>query len=125
MREPIELHGLDARIWSLWLVAIFGPLVLLGLLGVVLVPVWTWMICVQLAGPERFAHDAVSISAAALPMAYVAAGFMVYLGLPLTAAAWLLARAWRSRRKGLVLPDRERPRQRSKREHRDDWRLDA
>jgi hypothetical protein len=51
--------------------------------------------------------------------------FLVYVGLPFTGAAWLLVTSWPFLLAGPVEPGRERRERTVKREHRDDWRLDA
>jgi hypothetical protein len=50
---------------------------------------------------------------------------LVFLVLPFTGAAWLLAKSWRLLLAGPVRTDVEIRRPRIKRERRDDWRLDA
>jgi len=186
MRVDTESDRREMPLWALWLVAVvcFGPLTLMWLLGVLLLPFWVEMLVTQLAEPERFAPapDA-SMWVTAVPIAWVIGGLigligiirvltlarrerpkshrfftigMVALGLatllsfhwplvgaefsdlaylisvggltytvlPFAGAAWLLVKSWRFLLAGSVRPDGD-SRSRVKREHRDDWRLDA
>ena len=95
MRVSNESDRRAAAPWSLWLVSVvcFGPLALLWFLGVVMLPLWVAMLAVQLAEPERFAHDSAPIWAGVSPIAYVCAGFIGLVGLV----------------RVLTLPRRERP----------------
>jgi hypothetical protein len=63
MRVSNESDRRGAAPWSLWLVSAvcFGPLALLWFLGVVMLPIWVAIVGVQLAEPERFAHDSATI----------------------------------------------------------------
>src|SRR6185503_2615473 len=54
----------------------------------------------------------------------ISVGGLTYTVLPFAGAAWLLAKSWRFLLAGSVRPDVE-SRSRLRREHRDDWRLDA
>jgi hypothetical protein len=55
----------------------------------------------------------------------ISAGGLVYLVLPFTGAAWLLAKSWRFLIAGSHRQDVESRRSRIRGERRDDWRLDA
>ena len=55
----------------------------------------------------------------------ISAGGLVYLVLPFTGAAWLLAKSWRFLLAGSHRQDVESRRSRIRGERRDDWRLDA
>jgi hypothetical protein len=95
MRVSNESDRRGAAPWSLWLVSAvcFGPLALLWFLGVVMLPIWVAIVGVQLAEPERFAHDSATIWDSVSPIAYVCAGFIGLVGLV----------------RVLTLPGRERP----------------
>ena len=54
----------------------------------------------------------------------ISVGGLTYTVLPFAGAAWVLAKSWRFLLARSVRPDVER-RSRLRREHRDDWRLDA
>ena len=74
----------DVPRWSLWLVAVvcFGPLVLVWLLGLIMVPLWAGMLAFQLAEPERFAHElSGSIVDFIWPIGVVIAGFVGIVGM--------------------------------------------
>jgi hypothetical protein len=55
----------------------------------------------------------------------VSVGGVLYLVLPFTGAAWLLAKSWRFLLAASVRPDVGSRGSTIRREHRDDWRLDA
>jgi hypothetical protein len=59
MRTGGEPRVPDVPRWSLWLVAVvcFGPLAVVLLLGVLVLPFWVGMLVAQVTEPERFAHD--------------------------------------------------------------------
>jgi hypothetical protein len=184
MRFANEGSRSDVPGWSLWLVAAvcFGPLLLIWMLGVLLVPVWVGLVIVQLVRPEQFAHESpealwspvsaiayvvgggiglagllrvltlprerpkrhrvytigiVAVGLAAL-LAFVlptlagdfvellrgenVAAFLVYVGLPLIGATWVLASSWRFL---VASPDDDRRHPKNSRARDDGWRLDA
>jgi hypothetical protein len=105
-----------------------------------LLPFWVDMLVTQVAEPERFAPALdVSVGLATLvtfhwplvgaefsDFAYLlSAGGLSYTVLPIAGAPWLLTKSWRALLAGSVRPDVEGRRSRLRREHRDDWRLDA
>ena len=123
MRVDTELGLRDPPRWALWLVTVicFGPLTLTWLLGVLLTPIWIAMLTALLAEPERFGYDpSATVWVVALPIGLVIGGCIGLIGVVLPLAA-----SWRFLLAGRVHADVESRRPRIKREHRDDWRLDA
>jgi len=127
MRVASESDRRDVPRWALWLVAVicFGPSALTWVLGVLSMPIWIGMLTAVLAQPERFAHDPSATPwVAALPIGLVIGG-LTFTVLPLAGTALLLAKSWRFLLASSVRSDVESRRSRRRREHRDDWRLDA
>jgi len=84
MRTDSESAVPDGPRWSLWLVAVvcFGPLAVVLLLGVLVLPFWVGMLVAQVTEPERFAHDlSGSIWHFVWPIGLVIAGLIGITGL--------------------------------------------
>lgn len=84
MRIDIESDRRELPRWTLWLVAVvcFGPLTLMWLLGVLIMPIWIAMLTALLAEPDRFAHDPdVGTWVVALPIGLVLGGLIGLIGI--------------------------------------------
>ena len=70
--------------WALWLVAVvcFGPLTLIWLLGVLLMPIWIALLTALLVKPEGFAQDPdASLWVVVLPIGLVIGGLIGLIGI--------------------------------------------
>ena len=84
MRVDKESDRREIPRWALWLVAVvcFGPLTLMWLLGVLIMPIWIALLAALLVKPEGFAQDPdASIGVVALPIGLVIGGLIGLIGI--------------------------------------------